>query len=209
MSPTTLEVMMMLPPSGTWRAPCLTTWKAPSTWTARTRAKTSDGYSAIGATAPLMPALLKRTSKRPWRSAPASSARLTASSSATSATTLDARSSPSSSTAAASRSASMPTRWTFAPSATHSRAVASPIPLSPPVMSTTLSASLAMARTLAADGAKPLDAVGAETLQDVERDDVLGHLLRPRRAEEDAPDAREREREGDRQRGRRRADLGA
>src|SRR3954447_6524230 len=146
MSPVTLEVMTMLPPSGRCGTPCLMTWKAPRTWTASTRANSSLGYSTTGATAPLMPALLKRTSRRPCRSTPASIARLTASSSVTSATALEALSEPRSSTALRSLASAMPTRCTRAPSATNSRAVASPIPLSPPVISTTLSWSRAMAR---------------------------------------------------------------
>src|SRR3954451_22107887 len=146
MSPVTLEVMMMLPPSGRCGTPCLMTWKAPRTWTASTRANWSLGCSTTGATAPLMPALLKSTSRRPCRSTPASIARLTASSSVTSATALAALSAPSSSTALPSLASSMPTRCTRAPAATNSRAVASPIPLSPPVISTTLSSSRAMAR---------------------------------------------------------------
>src|SRR3954447_18843122 len=85
-----------------------------------------------------MPALLKRTSKRPWRSTPAVTARSTAASSVTSARALEP---PSSSAASRSFSSSMPTRCTLAPSATNSRAVASPIPLSPPVISATLSSS--------------------------------------------------------------------
>src|SRR3954451_1449541 len=71
-------------------------------------------------------------------------ARVTASSSVTSATVESAFASPSSSTAAASLASSRPTRWTRAPSVTNRRAVASPMPLSPPVMSATLSASRAM-----------------------------------------------------------------
>src|SRR3954470_5257934 len=71
-------------------------------------------------------------------------ARLTASSSVTSAAVDSAFASPSSSAAAASLASSRPTRWTRAPSATNRRAVASPMPLSPPVMSATLSASRAM-----------------------------------------------------------------
>jgi hypothetical protein len=43
MSPTTLDVMMKLPPSASRGTPCLSMWKAPSTWTASVRAKTSDG----------------------------------------------------------------------------------------------------------------------------------------------------------------------
>ena len=62
----------------------------------------------------------------------------------TSATALEARSAPSSPTAASSRSASSPTRCTRAPSATKSRAVASPIPLSPPVIRATLFSSRAI-----------------------------------------------------------------
>src|SRR4051794_25716493 len=146
MSPVTLEVMTMLPPSGRCGTPCLMTWKAPRTWTASTRANSSLGYSTTGATAPLMPALLKRTSRRPCRSTPASIARLTASSSVTSATAVEALSEPRSSTALRSLASAMPTRCTRAPSAANSRAVASPIPLSPPVISTTLSLSRAMAR---------------------------------------------------------------
>src|SRR4051812_8861493 len=69
---------------------------------------------------------------------------LTAYSSVTSATVDSAFASPSSSTAAASLASSRPTRWTRAPSVTNRRAVASPMPLSPPVMSATLSASRAM-----------------------------------------------------------------
>ena len=138
MRPTALEVMMMLPPSGTCGNACLSTWKVPSTCTASTRANTSDGYSSIGTTSPLMPALLKSTSYRPYRSTPSPTARRTASSSATSATLVSASSSRA---ASASRSSSMPTRWRRAPSAANSRAVASPIPLSPPVMRMTLSDS--------------------------------------------------------------------
>src|SRR5919197_1756274 len=92
-----------------------------------------------------MPALLKSTSKRPWRSMPAAIARSTAASSVTSATALDARSAPSSPTAASSFCSSIPTRCTRAPSTTNSRAVASPMPLSPPVISATLSSSRAIA----------------------------------------------------------------
>ena len=43
MSPATLDVMMMLPPSGTCGVPCLSTWNAPRMCTASVRAKTSDG----------------------------------------------------------------------------------------------------------------------------------------------------------------------
>src|ERR687890_249894 len=88
MSAVTLEVITMLPPSGRCGAPCLTTWNAPRTWTASTRAKTSLGYSTSGATAPLIPALLKSTSRRPWRSTPSAIARSTAASSVTSARAL-------------------------------------------------------------------------------------------------------------------------
>src|SRR6478672_3115418 len=95
-----------------------------------------------------MPALLNRTSYRPWRSTPAATARATASSSVTSATALDACSAPSSPTAASSLPSSIPTRCTRAPSTTNSRAVARPIPLSPPVISATLSSSRAIAPPL-------------------------------------------------------------
>ena len=54
--------MMMLPPSATAGAPCLSTWKAPSTCTASTRANSSDGNEVIGPMCPLMPALENSTS---------------------------------------------------------------------------------------------------------------------------------------------------
>src|SRR5881275_2457300 len=61
---------------------------------------------------------------------------------------------PSSVAAASSRAASMPTRCTRAPSATKRRAVASPIPLSPPVISAILPSSL---RDNRLDGVDPLE----------------------------------------------------
>ena len=43
MRPVTLDVMMMLPPSGTCGAPCLITWNAPRMCTSSVRAKSSEG----------------------------------------------------------------------------------------------------------------------------------------------------------------------
>src|SRR5215472_14214795 len=144
-SPTTLELMITLPPSRSRGRPCLSTWKAPITCTSTTRRNTSAGYSVIGAITPLIPALLNSTSRPPNRSTAWASATITWSSSVTSVTLQLATSGPSSATAATSRSVDSPARWTRAPSAANSRAVARPMPLSPPVISATLFASRAMA----------------------------------------------------------------
>src|SRR5215470_12117657 len=144
-SPTTLELMITLAPSRNRGRPCLSRWNAPSTWTSTTWRNTSVGYSAIGAMTPLMPALLNSTSRPPNRSTACASATITWSSSVTSVTLQLPTSGPSSAAAAASRSADRPARCTRAPSAANSRAVARPIPLSPPVIRATLFSSRAMA----------------------------------------------------------------
>ena len=65
MAPTTLEVMMMLPPSFMRGRPYLQARKAPRTCTAICASKASSGYSVTGVIGPWLPALLNSTSIGP------------------------------------------------------------------------------------------------------------------------------------------------
>ena len=70
-TPTTLDVMMMLPPSRILGSAYLQPRNGPRTLTAITRSNTSSGYSVMGAIAPLIPALQNSTSMPPQRAAAA------------------------------------------------------------------------------------------------------------------------------------------
>src|SRR5487761_1182261 len=75
--PTTLEVMITLAPADKCGTACLHSRNAPRTCTARVWSNASSGYSAIGAVAPLIPALAITMSSRPNRSSAASTAAFT------------------------------------------------------------------------------------------------------------------------------------
>ena len=118
---------------------------APRTCTASVWSNASSGYSAMGAIAPLIPALAITTSSRPNRSSAASTAAFTCPESVTS-VTAQAALPPSSAAPDFSSGSAIPARKTLAPSATNARAVAIPMLPSPPVMMAALPSSLPMAQ---------------------------------------------------------------
>ena len=93
---------------------------------------------AMGPTAPMMPALLKMTSRRPNSDTAMSTAAATAASSVTS-VKANRVLSPSSVASCRPRSSCTSAMTTLAPSATNRRTVASPSPLPAPVITATLS----------------------------------------------------------------------